>query len=65
MEAQEQVYPRLSVGGYVIVDDHGAVPGSRQAVEDFRARYHVTDEMRSVDWTGVFWQRTKVRSRAP
>jgi O-methyltransferase len=59
MEALEQLYPRLSVGGYVIVDDYGAVPGCRKAVEDFRARNHITDEMRSVDWTGVFWQRTK------
>lgn len=59
MEALEQLYPRLSIGGYVIVDDYGCVPGCRKAVEDFRARNNITDEIHSVDWTGVFWQRTK------
>ena len=57
MQALEQLYPRLSAGGYVIVDDYGAVPGCRQAVDDFRARNGITDVMSAIDWTGVFWQR--------
>ena len=35
--ALESLYDRLSVGGYVIVDDFGSVDGCRQAVHDFRA----------------------------
>jgi len=56
--ALEHLYPRLSPGGYVIVDDYGAVQGCRQAVEDYRAGNGVTDELIEVDWTGVFWKKT-------
>src|SRR5579872_440882 len=31
------LYPNLAVGGYLIVDDYGAVKGCRQAIEDFGA----------------------------
>ncbi|HXU19958.1 MAG TPA: TylF/MycF/NovP-related O-methyltransferase [Verrucomicrobiae bacterium] len=56
-EGLENLYPGLSPGGYVIVDDFGAVPACRQAVLDFRKKYHIRDEMRVADWTGVYWQR--------
>ena len=36
IEALESLYDRISVGGYVIVDDYGNVAGCRQAVHDFR-----------------------------
>jgi O-methyltransferase len=55
--ALENLYPRLSSGGYVLVDDYGAVPGCRQAVHDFRDAHAVNEEIHSVDWTGVFWRK--------
>jgi O-methyltransferase len=57
MNALVHLYPRLSVGGYIIVDDYGAVPGCRKAVDDFRATRRIAEEMREIDWAGVFWQR--------
>jgi O-methyltransferase len=54
--ALESLYPKLAPGGYVIVDDYGAVPGCRQAVEDFRARERITERAEAIDWTGIFWQ---------
>lgn len=62
IEALEALYPKLSVGGYVIIDDFGAIPGCRQAVTDFRATKGITDEMQPIDWSGVYWQRTKAAS---
>jgi hypothetical protein len=59
MDGLENLYPKLSVGGYLIVDDYGCVPACRQAVLDYREAHGITDEIRSVDWTGVFWQRTE------
>jgi hypothetical protein len=56
--ALEALYPRLSVGGYVIVDDYGAIAACKQAVDDYRARNGIHDEIHSIDWTGVFWKRT-------
>lgn len=56
--ALEALYPKLSVGGYAIVDDYGAAPACKQAVDDFRRDNGVSDVLRQVDWTGVYWQRT-------
>lgn len=54
--ALRALYPKLSLGGYVIVDD-GALPACRQAVDDFRAELGVTEEVQEIDWTGLYWQR--------
>jgi len=56
MDALESLYPRLSVGGYVIVDD-GALTACRAAVDDFRARHVIEDPIEQIDWTGFFWKR--------
>jgi hypothetical protein len=58
-EALEYLYPKLSVGGIVIVDDHGAFEPCRRAVADYRERYGITDEIVPVDWTGVWWRRSQ------
>ncbi len=58
MEALEALYPKLSVGGYVIVDDYGAIEQCRQAVHDYRDAHGISDEMTRVDWTGVHWKRS-------
>ena len=54
--ALRSLYPKVSLGGFVIVDDY-AVPNCRAAVDDFRAEHGITETMERVDWTGVFWQR--------
>jgi O-methyltransferase len=57
MDVLENLYPRLSPGGYAIIDDYGAVPACRRAVEDYRARQGITDPIQIIDWTGVFWRK--------
>lgn len=56
-EALTSLYDRVSPGGYVIVDDYGAVPGCAAAIDDFRARHAITAPLRPIDWTGRFWRR--------
>jgi O-methyltransferase len=56
--ALESLYPRLSPGGYLIVDDYGAVPGCRAAVEDYRREHGVDEAVHAIDWTGVYWRRS-------
>jgi O-methyltransferase len=58
-EALEALYPKLSVGGYCIVDDYGAFKACKKAVEDFRSRNNITAELKKIDWTGVYWRREK------
>jgi hypothetical protein len=55
--ALTHLYPKLSLGGYLIVDDYGAVAACRKAVDDYRAAQAITEEVKWVDWTGVYWQR--------
>jgi len=57
MDALVNLYPKLSEGGYVIVDDYGAIPACRQAVHDYRSANGITGEIRDIDWTGIFWQK--------
>lgn len=58
MDALSSLYPKLSVGGYVIVDDYGCIDACRQAVTDYREAQAINDEIKPIDWTGVYWQRT-------
>ena len=55
-EALEALYPKLSSGGYVIVDDY-ALDGCRKATDDFRVNNRITTPLSHIDWTGVFWQK--------
>lgn len=57
MVALESLHHRVSPGGFVIIDDYGGIPACRQAVHDFRDRRGVTEPIRGIDRTGVYWQR--------
>lgn len=61
-EALVNLYSGLSPGGFVIIDDFGAVPACRQAVLDFRDANGITEEIREIDWAGVYWQRSLTRT---
>lgn len=56
-DALRSLYDRLVPGGFLIVDDYGAVPACRQAVEDFRQANGIDEPMERIDWTGVFWRK--------
>ncbi|HLI56241.1 MAG TPA: TylF/MycF family methyltransferase [Actinomycetota bacterium] len=60
MDALQALYPKVSVGGYVIVDDYSneGLVGCKAAVDDYRRDLGVTDPLEQVDWTGVFWKKT-------
>ncbi|MDP9074932.1 MAG: TylF/MycF family methyltransferase [Actinomycetota bacterium] len=59
MDVLDALYPKVSVGGFVIIDDFGAVPGCRAAVEDYRSEHGITEPIERIDWAGVFWQRQR------
>jgi O-methyltransferase len=43
-------YPKLSVGGFCIIDDY-IHKGARTAVDDYRAKHNITDEIKLCDTT--------------
>jgi hypothetical protein len=58
MDGLIHLYPKLAVGGYVIVDDYGAIEACKQAVHDYRQAQNINDEIHTIDWTGVYWKRS-------
>jgi O-methyltransferase len=58
MEALQYLYPKLAVGGYIIIDDY-ALSGCRAAVEDYRSMQRIDEKTEIIDWTGVFWMKTR------
>jgi O-methyltransferase len=50
-------YPRLSPGGFCIIDDFGAMPSCRTAVEDYRRDNGITEPIVNIDGNGVLWRR--------
>ncbi|GEJ57946.1 TylF/MycF/NovP-related O-methyltransferase [Anaeromyxobacter diazotrophicus] len=59
MDALQALYPKLSIGGYLIVDDYGAVPGCKEAVDGYRRAHAITEPIERADWTGVYWRRER------
>jgi O-methyltransferase len=57
IQALDALYPRLSPGGFCIVDDYLAVKACEQAVTDYRAKYGITAAIVDIDGTGVFWRK--------
>ncbi len=56
MDALKNLYPKLSKGGFCIIDDYG-LKGCKQAVDDYRAENAIAAEMKIVDWTGRYWRK--------
>jgi O-methyltransferase len=54
------LYPKLSPGGFLIVDDYAnsSIEGCRRAIDDYRIREGITDPIEPIDWTGVYWRKS-------
>lgn len=60
-DALVNLYDKLSVGGYVIIDDYGEDSWTycREAVEEFRGQRGITDPLVRVDKPCSYWQKTR------
>lgn len=58
MDALNALYAKLSVGGFIIIDDY-AVPACMKAVADFRERHGIKEELHKIDWVGAYWRKEK------
>jgi hypothetical protein len=57
INALDNLYPKLSPGGYLIIDDYRLVPACRQAVNDYRDRHGIDTPIRAIDACGSFWRK--------
>jgi O-methyltransferase len=59
MDGLVNLYDALSPGGFAIIDDYGAVPACKAAVDEFRAERGIDAPMHEIDWTGMWWQKPR------
>ena len=57
LDTLRPLYPKVSAGGFVIVDDYGCVPACKLAVDEFREEHGIVEPLEKIDWTGVFWRK--------
>lgn len=59
------LYPKLSVGGYIIIDDYLGWISCKQAITDYRKQHNIDEEIIEVfhekgEWKiGVYWKKIK------
>jgi len=54
----EHLYPKLSKGGFVILDEYYLeFMGEKYAVDEFRQKYNITEKIIRVDSNVAFWQK--------
>ena len=61
MDGLTNLYDKLSVGGFAIIDDYGEEKWTycREAVEEFRQKRDISDEMIRVDSRCYYWRKSK------
>jgi hypothetical protein len=59
IEALEFLYPKLSVGGFVIIDDYASNTTCKLAVHDYRNKYQINEPMIWIDGDAVYWKKVK------
>jgi O-methyltransferase len=56
-DALENLYPRLSPGGFVIIDDYPGIGGCRRAVHDYLDAHSLKPDMKLVDAGCAWWRK--------
>lgn len=57
MDALETCYPKLSPGGFCIIDDYHSFDDCKRAVDEYRARHAIDEEIVRIDGLSCFWRR--------
>lgn len=56
-DAIEQLYPKLSSGGFIVIDDYNAFPFCKAAIDRYREKHRITEEIIPIDQEAVFWRK--------
>jgi O-methyltransferase len=60
MDALTALYPKLSPGGYLILDDYGDIPGCKKAVDDYRRSEKINCKIVPIEGINhghVYWRK--------
>jgi len=60
MQSLMSLYPKLSIGGYIIIDDWGLdhICGEKAAVLAYRQQHGITDPIIEIDYHSAYWQKS-------
>jgi O-methyltransferase len=58
IQALDALYPKLSAGGFCIIDDYHPLDACRHAVTDYRKRGSISAEIIEIDGSGVYWRKS-------
>jgi len=56
MDALTNLYDKLSINGYVIIDDF-SFHACSSAVNDFRSKHNITNEIIKIDTSSIYWKK--------
>ncbi len=57
MDALVNLYSKVSIGGYIIIDDY-QIPCCVEAVHDFRTKFNITEKIqKTADGIAAFWKK--------
>ncbi|HCB31454.1 MAG TPA: macrocin O-methyltransferase [Acinetobacter lwoffii] len=58
MDALYPLYPKVSTGGFIIVDDYYSCPPCKLAIDEYRKKYAIVDELIQIDDQSVYWRKS-------
>ncbi len=55
--ALKELYPRLSPGGFAILDDYRVIAACRDAADEYRRQNGISAPMVDIDWNSAYWRK--------
>jgi O-methyltransferase len=55
----QNLYPKVAVGGFVILDDYYSLAPAKRAADEYRKAHGITEALVPIDPSSVYWQREK------
>jgi O-methyltransferase len=62
LDVLNNLYPKLSVGGYAIFDDYQNLKDCRKAVDEYRQAHKISDPIINIDSRAIFWKKSPAPS---
>jgi O-methyltransferase len=59
LDVLNNLYPKLSIGGYAVFDDYLNLTDCRRAIDEYRQAHGVSDPIMKIDSRAVFWKKTR------
>jgi O-methyltransferase len=63
-QALEALYDKVSINGWIVIDDYELVPACRAAVHDYFTARDIRPEIYPIDGVGVFFRKVECRDAA-